>query len=232
MRTAIMQPTYLPWPGYFHMIRNVDLFTFLDDVQFAKRSWQQRNRIMLNGTEHFLTIPVKSKGKRDQLIFEVVVDDDQHWREKHKNTLNHAYHKHPFGGDVVELISDCLDRCGDNLSDINIAIIDGFCNELDITTPLQRSSNIPVNGIKSGYLVALCRYCKALSYLSARGSKEYIEEEALFSEAGLHVDYHDFVSAPYRQQGAKEFIPYLSIVDVVANIGFEDAKKMMEGRLS
>ncbi len=230
MKTAIMQPTYLPWIGYFHMIRQVDLFTFLDDVQFARRSWQQRNRIMLRGSEHFLTIPVSSKGRRDQLIMDVIVDDGQHWRDKHKITLSHAYRRHPFGSDIIDVVGECLDRSSEKLSDITIAIITALCDHLHISTPLQRSSDLPVSGTKSGYLLALCSRCGASEYVSARGSREYIEEEALFAQASIAVEYHDFLPVPYRQVGASQFIPYMSAVDVIANIGFEGAAEMISGK--
>lgn len=229
MKVAIMQPTYLPWAGYFNMISQSDLFIFLDDVQFAKRSWQQRNRIMLGGKEHFLSVPVQCKGKREQSIRETVVDDAQHWREKHASTLSHAYRKHPFGADAIRPIMECLTTCGECLPDINIAIIMAFCDALKLPTQFRLSSEMTVEGKRSEHLVALCRQVDASSYLSARGSREYIEAEQVFSESGVEVEYHDFLPAPYPQKGACDFIPYLSIVDVVANLGFAGARNLVQG---
>jgi len=74
MIVSIMQPTYLPWIGYFDLISKSDIFVFLDDVQFSRRSWQQRNRILLDGKETMLTIPIQNKGKREQLIKDVLVN--------------------------------------------------------------------------------------------------------------------------------------------------------------
>ncbi|MBJ6724836.1 WbqC family protein [Geomesophilobacter sediminis] len=229
MKVAIMQPTYLPWSGYFNMIHQADLFIFLDDVQFAKRSWQQRNRIMLSGSEHFLSVPVQCKGKREQLIWEVLVDDSQQWREKHVNTLAHAYRKHPFGAEAIAPVTDALAGCGAGLAELNITIISAFCSRFGITTPFRRSSDLAVHGKKSEHLLALCREVGATTYLSARGSREYIEEEQVFSGTTVDVAYHDYHPSPYPQRGAAEFVPYLSIVDVVANLGFGPAGKLVRG---
>lgn len=227
MKVAIMQPTYLPWAGYFNMIAQCNLFIFLDDVQFAKRSWQQRNRIMLGGKEHFVSIPVQCRGKREQLIYETAVDDSQKWREKHISTLNHAYRKHPFGGEVIQIVSDCLSIQSTSLADITIAIIKAFNHELGLPTQFCRSSEIGMEGKRSEHLVALCQRAGATAYLSAQGSREYIEAEHVFADSGLKVEFHDFVPEPYPQKGACEFIPYLSIVDVVANLGFIGAKQLV-----
>ena len=69
-----MQPTFMPWTGYFHMIKNSDLFIFLDDVQFNKRSWQQRNKFLQLQKEIYLTVPVNSKGKFNQKINNVKIN--------------------------------------------------------------------------------------------------------------------------------------------------------------
>mgnify|MGYP003315469201 CR=1 FL=1 len=95
-RIAIMQPTYLPWIGYFGLMEYVDMFVFLDSVQFEKRSWQQRNKIKTNEGERYLTIPVQSKGKRDQLINEVKVLKCSNFEKQHKRLIKQYYSKSLF----------------------------------------------------------------------------------------------------------------------------------------
>ena len=102
---AIMQPTYLPWAGYFNLISHADTFVILDDVQFAARSWQQRNRVVLNGEPHMLTVPVLAKGRPGMLIREAHTDETQKWRPKHIATIHRAYDRHPHGNSVL-----CDDR--------------------------------------------------------------------------------------------------------------------------
>ena len=88
-----MQPTYLPWIGYFDLIDRVDCFVFLDSVQFDRRSWQQRNRVLTTQGPRWVTVPVKSKGRRDQRICDVEIDQSSEFGRKHLETLRHAYHR-------------------------------------------------------------------------------------------------------------------------------------------
>lgn len=220
MKCAIMQPTYLPWAGYFHLIAEVDIFCFLDDVQFARRSWQQRNRILLNHTVKYLTIPTLSKGNRDQLINEVFTNESKNWRNQHKKTLYHGYAKHPYSNQILPLLSQCLDQNSQSLAEINIGIITAIKEMLGIPTPLLRTSNIPVYGKRSEYLLKICKNLGVNTYLSAAGSKPYIENEGLFKD--IKVEYQEYIPRPYPQINVTRFVPYLSIVDMIANIGLKE----------
>ena len=229
--TSIMQPTYLPWTGYFQLIHRADNFVFLDDVQFEKRSWQQRNRVLLNGAEHFLTIPVHNKGKRDQLIIDVMTNDEQPWRDKHLSTLRQAYQKHRFGPDVLEVIEGVLSDSTESLVEITIDLITAICAMLDLDVTLLRSSTLPVQGKKSLYLFNICDYLGADRYLSAKGSRDYIEGENVFRSNGCPVDYQDYRPRMYPQKGAASFVPYLSIIDLIANVGCVEAVNHLTQKL-
>ena len=228
MRIAIMQPTYLPWAGYFNLISRADKFVFLDDVQFAAASWQQRNRIMFNGQAHMLTVPVLVKGRVDQLIREAQTDETQKWRAKHLSILRQAYARHPHGKVVLQLVERVLERPTRSLAEINVGLIEEFCRCLEIRLPFARSSDLNVGGKRSSRVLQVCRHFQADTYLSAAGSREYIEEEGLLSAADLSVLYQDFVGTPYPQLGAAEFISHLSIVDVVSNVGFAAARAYVD----
>ena len=92
MLCAIMQPTFLPWMGYFSMMSKVDLFVYFDDVQLAKRSWQVRNRIKGQNGELFLNIPIKKSAARDELLLcDAIMDESQGWRQKHLSSIYHSY---------------------------------------------------------------------------------------------------------------------------------------------
>ncbi|WCF07927.1 WbqC family protein [Paenibacillus thiaminolyticus] len=225
-----MQPTYLPWAGYFQLMNEADIFIFYDDVQFARRSWQQRNRILLHGQESFLTVPVLSKGLRSQLINEVRLDDSQPWRHNHTEKLKHAYKKHSFGSEIIKLVdSILLDPSIENLADLNICLINSICSRMQIGTRLMKSSDIPVEGKKSQYLLRLCEYVGATEYISPAGAMTYIEDEGLFASSSIKVIYQDYTPAPYAQRGMEHYSPYLSIVDVIANIGFEGGRLYVSG---
>lgn len=223
IKTAIMQPTYLPWVGYFDLINRSDIFVFFDDVQFVKRSWQQRNRIILNGQEKMLSIPVLSKGKFKQNINETMADDSQNWKNSHLSTIKLAYSKHPYGKEVIALIERCYNESSSNLSDINTTFIIEISREIGLDTKFLLSSNLKSLGRKSDYLLSICKELESSTYLSAAGSKEYIEEEGLFASSDVNVVYQDFVIKEYPQLKNKEFVPYMSVIDLIANVGFENA---------
>lgn len=228
MKCAIMQPTYLPWVGYMNMIKEVDVFVFLDDVQFSKRSWQQRNRIILNGKERYLTVPVLTSGKRNQLINEVKTSNDTDWKENHLQILKQAYGKHPYFKDVYKLLKSNFQDNNEFLCEININIIKSLMELLDIETKVLKSSDIPVDGKKSEYLFRICDYLGVSTYLSAPGSKEYIEKEGVFSKSNIEVIYHDFKPPIYNQKDILEYISHLSVIDLIANIGKAESKNYIK----
>jgi hypothetical protein len=219
---AIMQPTYLPWAGYFNLINSVDIFVFLDDVRLAPRSWQQRNRILFNGEARWLTVPIE--GGRNQRLCDVVVDDAQPWRRKHERTIQHAYSHHPFFSEVIQPVTSVIGKQQRHLVTINIDLIESFMRLLNIFVPTHRSSGIPSSGEKSERLLSICRALGATEFLSARGSQEYLEAEGAFRSAAAPIRYHDYEPRIYEQFGhAGEHVSHLSIIDVVANVGVAGA---------
>lgn len=229
MDISIMQPTYLPWTGYFNLITKVALFILLDDVEFSYQSWQQRNRIVANAAATYLTVPVLTKGRSRQLIREVEVDDSKHWRRKHIQTLRQAYARCPAGGEVTALVESVLNQGQPLLADINMEVIRQICRELGIACGLRRSSELQVEGERSERLVEICRRVGAAGYLSPVGSRDYIEQDGVFARCEIGLKYQEYTCAPYPQRGVKEFISHMSIVDLLANVGFEEARKYVTG---
>lgn len=222
MTTAIMQPTYLPWAGYFNLMARVDTFVFLDDVQFAKPSWQMRNRLLLQGAVHFITVP--TQGSRNQRIREVQLAGED-FRGKHEKQLEHAYRKHPHGPALLDLVLPILrDRALTRLAELNVALIGAFADRLGISPRFVRSSELAPSGERSARLLHLLQLLNERDYLSPAGSAEYITEDAVLEQAGVRVEYQRFQPRPYSQKGAATFEPALSIVDVVANLGFDGAR--------
>lgn len=228
MKCAIMQPTYLPWAGYFNLMNEVDYFVLLDDVQFNKRSWQQRNRIVLEGKEKLLTIPVKSKGKRDQLIKDVELEITGDWYKEHLLIINNAYKKYPYGEEAIKLYSNCIDPQYTLLTDVNVAFIKEMKEHLEINAKLIFSSEIPVSGKKSEYLINICNYLSVDTYISPKGSQEYIEEEGLFRKSNMKLEFQNYTPRNYIQKDVLEFLPCLSILDIVANGGLEYTKNYIK----
>ena len=142
-----MQPTTLPWLGYFALIDYVDIFIFLDDVQFERRSWQQRNKININGEEKIISIPVHNKHKREQLINEVKVNYNNLYPEKFIRNIYQSYSKTKYFRDYFVEIEYIL-RNNDMLSDLNINLIKYFSKKLNIETKFGVSSKLKIKNIK------------------------------------------------------------------------------------
>jgi hypothetical protein len=162
------------------------------------------------------------------LIRDVQTDETQKWRQKHLSILRQAYTRHPHGKAVIALFENVIKRPTSSLAELNIALIDEFCKGMGIALHCVRSSSLALGGKKSAHVVEICRHFQADTYLSAAGSREYIEEEGLLSAAGLRVLYQNFAAAPYSQSGTAEFVSHMSIVDVVANLGFDEARAYVE----
>jgi hypothetical protein len=228
MKIAIMQPTYIPWAGYFNLISHADLFVILDDVQFAAHSWQQRNRIIFQGEPHVLTVAAQVKGRPEQLIRDVQTDETQKWRAKHLSILRQAYNRHPFGKEVIALVEGVLKCNSVLLSDLTTALIAAFCREMGLQSEFTRSSQLDLGGRKSSHVLAICQHFQCDTYLSAAGSREYIEEEGILAGGGVKVLYQAFQAGEYAQLGTSAFVSHMSIVDVAANLGFQGARAYVD----
>jgi len=226
---AIMQPTHLPWLGYFDLMDQSDYFLFLDSVQFSKRSWQQRNRVKTSNGAQWLTVPVLTKGKREQPISEVEMDLDSEFHLKHLKTIHNLYGKASYFGEYIGGISDILNKGHRLLGDLNIELIIWFCEKLGVKTPTERTSNLNVDGSKADLLISVCQAASVNRYLSAEGSRTYIEEDNQFGAHGIELVYQNYVHPEYRQLNG-EFVPYLSVLDLLFNEGPGSLEIIRAGR--
>ncbi len=235
MRVAIMQPTYLPWPGYLDLADQVDRFVFLDDASFAHRSWQQRNRIVVGGALHWLTVPVRVKGLRGQTIRDVAIDHADFWR-KHLRTLRHAYARapalEPFASRLEATYASGAPWTG--LAELNLALIGWLFHELGIDVPIHRSSRLEAGGRRGERLAGLCEELGATHYLSAPGAEPYLlEDQEPFRSRGIRVSIQHFEPPPYPQCSARcsaGFVSQASAVDLLLNTGREAREILRRGR--
>jgi len=228
---AIMQPTFLPWLGYFALIEKVDVFIFLDNVQFDKRSWQQRNRYKTAQGVKWMTVPVLSKGKYEQEIREVEIDRSSGFPGKLLETLRHEYRKTPHFAEVFPWLQDQfsrLDAWDWRLGEMNMALIQGICGRLGLRANFRRASELPAEGAKAERLYHLCRAVGASRYVSPPGSSDYLEESTVFQDHGIPVDYFQYEHPVYAQPG-DAFESHLSIIDLMFNVGAEAASFVRAG---
>jgi hypothetical protein len=226
-KIAIMQPTYLPWLGYFDLIDQVDIFVFLDDVQLVKRSWQTRNRIKTAQGELYLTIPVRNGKKRNEtLICDALIAEDEPWKEKHVKSIESAYRKAPCFSLVFPFIKEMIFNQEKNISDYNIHIIKQIAAKIGLMTEFIRSSALRgINGKKDARLVSICKQVDCCEYLAVQGSAAYIESESAggeFTKNDIRLFYHNYEHPAYDQVNG-EFIGFMSVIDLLFNHGFGHA---------
>lgn len=225
---AIMQPSYLPWAGYLAMIERADVFVFLDSVQFARRSWQQRNRIKSSAGELMLTIPVLKKGRRDQMINEVEIDPTTKFAEKHEAAIRNNYAGAPNFDEFAPVLFDCFRQDHRYLSTLTIDIIEWLMRSIGCTTPTHRSSALGATGRKDELLLAICQELDADTYLSAPTSKDYLDESDCFPGSGVEIAYHEYDHPVYPQKFG-DFLPNMSALDMLFNTGNDCREILMSG---
>jgi len=224
MISAIMQPTYFPWAGYFHLINKADTFFFLDDAQFVKESWHNRNRILRSGTEIFFTIPLKKKSS-ETLINNCLVFDSKKWKIDHKNIIYACYSKHPHFNCVNEILESFAQISSNKLSDINIFFIKFICEKLSIKCNFINTSDINIFGKRTERTIKILQKYNIKKYISPQGSKQYLAEDKFSEKCDIVLEFSDFFSKEYNQFNNKNFIENLSIIDVIANLGWKETKK-------
>lgn len=216
MRVGIIQSNYLPWRGYFDFIDDVDLFVVHDDLQFTKGDWRNRNRIMTATGPRWITVPVHYTHTA-QLICDTRIDYSRHWQREHRNAIEASLGKAPYLDDVFGLLQPAWNAQHDTISGLNVALMTAICRYLQIGTPLRMSSEFQLRASRTERLIELLTAVGATTYLSGPTARAYLEER-LFDDAGIRLEYKEYVYPPYRQPW-EPFEHALSIVDTIANCG-------------
>ena len=223
-----MQPTFLPWLGYFNLIDCADIFVFLDDVQLDKRSWQTRNRLFTGKNVDWVSCPIR-KATRDILISNTLISHETDWKSKIIKTITFSYSKAPYFNDCKLILSLIEQAPNEKLREFNQYMIKGIAGLLGITSQFIQASSLKCSGKRSEHLLEICNRINALHYISPQGARHYIEtEQTLLNKLPL-VTYQNFEPKPYTQIHSKEFVSHLSIIDVVANIGLHGTKQHIMG---
>ena len=211
---AIVQSSYIPWKGYFDLIRAADEFILLDDVQFTKRDWRSRNRIKTKDGLYWLTIPVQTSGRYQQRIMDTTIADPT-WAERHWQTIHSAYARTPFFDAYAPQLREAYQRVtSDRLSDVNRSLIERVCQMLGITTPIRWSSEYHPREGRNERLIDLCVKSGATDYLSGPSARGYVDEVE-FADAGVTVHFADY--SGYREY-AQPYPPFehgVSVLDLL-----------------
>lgn len=221
---AAHQPQYLPWLGYFDKMAQVDVFVLLDNVQFKKNEWQNRNRIKGPSGPQWLTVPVRHKFP--QSIAEVRVRESEPWRRKHLRALETNYGKAPSFDDEMPALQAVLERPWSELAQLNIELVRLMARRLGIDTEIRLGSEFAARAHPTLRLVDLCIALGADTYLSGAGG-DYLEREA-FTDADIELRFQAYGHPVYPQLWGA-FEPYLSIVDLLMNCGPDSASIVRSG---
>lgn len=219
------QPQYLPWAGYFDKMLRADVFCYLDNVQFKKNEWQNRNRIKTAQGWQWLTVPVSYRFP--QRIDAVRINPASDWRKKHLQSLISNYSKAPFFKEHLPFLEVAYSRNWEFISDLNIFMIEYIRRALGLAEkPKVLASDLKLSEDPNGRLIDICTALGADTYLAGRGADGYMDLDR-FKAAGIRVIVQNFRYPSYLQR-FERFIPDLSIVDLLFNCGSDSTEKILE----
>ena len=226
MKIAIHQPHYFPNLAYFYKIAKCDIFVFLDTAQYSKNNWINRNKIKTPTGWQWLTVPVAYNfGDR---IMDIETASSE-WQPRHLKSLEMNYKKAPFFDEVFSAIKYHIAATGWSccLAGLNERLIHELSIRLKLNTIFLHASNYNLEGKSTELLVNIVERLRGTQYLSGTGAKKYMDE-SLFEVAGIELIYTDFKHPEYNQLWG-DFIPNLSILDLLFNHGFKESRKILLG---
>lgn len=215
---AILQSNYIPWKGYFDLIRSVDKFIIFDEMQYTRRDWRNRNRIKTPQGLLWLTVPVSCKGKYFQKISETKLSD-ANWAPDHWVKITQNYRRAKYFNEIRDLLEPIyFGEHFDYLSQLNLRLIQSICCYLNITTQILNSCDFTLADEKSERLAGLCRQVEATEYLTGPSAHDYLDE-SVFHRNGINVKFFDYSGYPVYPQLWGEFEHNVSIIDLLFNCG-------------
>jgi hypothetical protein len=221
---AIHQPQYLPWLGFFDKIRRADVFCYLDNVQYKKNDWQNRNRIKTASGWQWLTVPVHYRFP--QGINEVTINNTVNWKAKHLQALTTNYRRAPFFKPFISIFEQIYAQHWESICDLNIALIEQLKSVLGLgRRAAVKASRLDARQEPTDRLIDLCKALDADTYLSGQDGVHYMDLER-FAQMGIRVVVQDFQHPVYPQlfQG---FESHMSVVDLLFNCGPEGMEKIV-----
>jgi hypothetical protein len=226
LKVVILQPSYIPWRGFFDLIQTADLFIFYDDVQYDKRGWRNRNRIKTSTGPIWLSIPVFNRGAQTEHIpiNQIKIVWDRPWNQEHWNSIRLAYGKSPYFSQYAGLVEEFYNKKPEMLADFTIETTISLAHTIGIDhTRFMRSSEIAgVEGTKTDRLISILQKVGATHYFSGPSARDYIENEK-FVAAGIKLDYMEYDYPEYPQLHPP-YDPQVSILDTLFMMG-EDTLK-------
>jgi hypothetical protein len=215
LKVAIHQPQYFPYPGFFHKLSLADVFVIMDDVQYDKR-FTNRNVILDPHGPLRLTVPINKTQKFLPNML-VEINNDMAWREDHLTKILGSYSNAPYFYLYRDYFENLYGREWKMLFELDFETTKKTMEWLGVNIPIVKESELNVRGESNERLVNVCRSLGADTYVSGTGAKAYLDEK-LFVKNNLKVEFQNYTQTPYVQKFSKIFVPYLSIIDMLANV--------------
>ena len=231
MKGTILQPTFLPWLGYFEMIHSSDIFVVFDNVQFVKKSWQQRNKIKTANEITTLTVPIK-KTSRSTYINNIEISYDHgNPLEKHWSTIEFAYKKSPYFKNYSDIFESIFKQQHSTLLDLNMNLIQNICKILKINTKIVFASHFMDNFLKNNKtenIIDLCNSIGIDSLYDAKGASSFLELSK-FKDNNIKIEFQEYVHPTYSQMWGN-FVTHLSTIDLIFNEGKNSLDIILSGK--
>lgn len=214
MKVGIHQPAFNPWLGYFDKLRNVDLFIYLDTVQYQRGGYQNRNKVQFEGQVKWLTVPVNSSGliSNSIKIKDIVIDNSNNWRKKHLDLIKRCYIKSPQYNNYIKIYEEIYSKEWNYLTDICWEFLNVYMNILKINTKIIKASELPeLDHKKSDLILEICKCVGATNYYSGIKGLDYLDQDK-FNGYGIAIEFQEYIPVEYYQNSQK-FIPSLGVID-------------------
>ena len=212
---CIHQPDFAPWLGFFDRLRLADIYIVFDDVQFLRRAWHHRDRILAAKGSQWLTVPVIKKGRYTQTIRDVEIDNGRPWQRRHLRTLQTIYGRRPGFHATCAALEGIYAEGHTHLLDLNMAIIRWMLSIFDIDVEVIFSSELFTTSHSTQRLVDLMKSVGGTHYITGSGARDYLDTE-LFSKNDIDVLWQNFTH-PVYDQDRDHFEPMLSSLDALCH---------------
>ena len=224
MIVTIHQPNYFPYPGFFQKVLLSDIYVVLDRAQFEFDITNRNKIITPEGSWSRITVPIK-KGQKFFEVRNVEINNDQSWAEKNWDLICKSYDNSPFFDLYKATLNSVFKKKWNLIFDLNFYTLKKVIEWLNIKTKIIFDSELDVTGKSSEHLLNICKKLGATKYLSGPGGRDYLNEK-IFEQNKIKVEYQKFDPIIYQQKHAKSFVPNLSILDLLFNMG-SDSKKLI-----
>ncbi|MFC1623828.1 WbqC family protein [Candidatus Omnitrophota bacterium] len=219
MKISIQQPEFFPWLGYFDKLYQVDKVVFLDNVQFKKRYFENRNKVRTRDGWMWLNTPVKTKGRYTQKIMDAEIDNSKPWQKRIVSAIRCNYRRAPYWEYYGESICGIVSRPYKFLVDFNLSVILFLMEKLGVKREWCLSSALSTEDLGSDLILEICRKMQATDYLSGKDGKSYLKEDG-FVKNGIKLHYQNFIHPVYKQFHGG-FFEGMSVIDLLFNHGSE-----------